>query len=64
MAPKASIALCVTSVFLILTIIVNGSTTVLEARITGKQNVSLIDVELTSVLKVYINLINLSVTQT
>lgn len=61
MAPKASIALCVTSVFLILTIIVNGSTTVLEARITGKQNVSLIDVELTSVLKVYVNL---SVTQT
>ena len=36
-APKANIALCVTSVFLILTIIVNGSTTVLEARITSKQ---------------------------
>lgn len=51
---KASIALCVTNVFLILTIIVNGLTTVLVARITGKQIVYLSDGKptCTSVLKV------------
>ena len=36
-APKANIVLCATSASLILTIIVNGSTTVLVARIIGKQ---------------------------
>ena len=45
---RANIVLCATNVCQILTIIVNGLTTVLEARIIGKQTVSL-DSELVTI---------------